>query len=101
MTCIDCVRLNKDGFCTILKQKKGVGDHCKLFEERQAPTLPLSQNKAAKGKNNSSWDSYLADVAKAMMPCFAGRTAEEAADMAVEYSIALITKLKRTLSQGY
>ena len=98
--CKYCIRY-KDGYCTMLKQTKGVGDCCKLFEGYHAPTLPLQQNKVSQSKNSIDWNAYLLEVAKTMMPSFAERAPEEAAEQSVSYAQALILKLKETLQQGY
>lgn len=83
----------------MLKQTKGVGDSCKLFETYQAPTIFQTKNKGAQGKYSLDWRSYFIEVAKTMLPVFAESSPEEAAEKSVSYAQALVLKLKETLEQ--
>lgn len=98
--CKYCVRY-KEGFCIMLKQEKDEGGSCKLYESWHDPTPLPTQNKGVKGKISIDWDAYLLDVAKTILPSFADRSAEKAAETSVIYAQALVLKLKGILRQGY
>jgi len=97
-TCIDCIRY-KDGYCSLLRQEKGAGDHCKLFETYEPPTPSTRQNKGVKSKTSIDWDSYLLEVTRTIFPAFVSESAEDASIKAITYAQALILKLKEELKR--